>query len=302
MRTGYSILLGEFVDAAAIAYRDCEPFQIVCPACHEPVFKVEREAGESSTKYLSHYRQSASFDADCELRASRVSVARQVKHNTIARNQKLSYFLLVFTSLLEGDPFQSYDRGVVTARKTLARSKAWRFFRDQHRKASRASESWKYDDFAEFAAFYVKEGFANEQIPCAGFSGATQTRIASDMMQLLLTEPARQSYEDLFNHAALYVLARYGRRPVEEAPESSDVSSNLTRFISRLMRSGAREGMATLDEMSQTYVYPPFVLEPSSYVLKVASEIGHEMVGTLLRLPYFAALKNSGSPPPPAVG
>ena len=38
MKLGYSILLGETLDASALQYRDCERFQVVCPNCHEPIF------------------------------------------------------------------------------------------------------------------------------------------------------------------------------------------------------------------------------------------------------------------------
>lgn len=44
MNLGYSILLGETLAALNLQYRDCERFQVVCPHCHEPIFKVRRGA------------------------------------------------------------------------------------------------------------------------------------------------------------------------------------------------------------------------------------------------------------------
>ena len=43
MKLGYSLLLGEHIEAEWIEYTDCKVFQIVCPNCKEPIFKVFRQ-------------------------------------------------------------------------------------------------------------------------------------------------------------------------------------------------------------------------------------------------------------------
>jgi hypothetical protein len=292
MQTGYSILLGEFIEAKAISHRDCEPFQIVCPACHEPLFKVQRPGDDYPIEYLSHYRQSENYDSSCALRVFSTTTDQKNHHNSESREQKLSFFLSVFTSALEKDPLVSYSRGFSDTHRQINRSKAWRYFRNRHLESARAGGVGDKEQFQLFADFYIEEGFAKHGIPKTGFSTNTQIRIASDLMQLLLSAPGKPNYEALFNHSAIYLVSRFSVPPVDGTPESAAVSKNLVRFVTSLIQSGERAGMETLAEMASTPIYPPFVERPSSYILKVASEIAHEMIGTLLRLPYFTLLKN----------
>mgnify|MGYP000085431440 CR=1 FL=1 len=95
MKIGYSILLGEYIDAQAINYTDCKSFQIVCPICREPIFKVERKDPPPILHYLSHYEKSKAFVSDCELRVKGISDNEKKAENNLARGQKLEYFLSV---------------------------------------------------------------------------------------------------------------------------------------------------------------------------------------------------------------
>lgn len=54
MKLGYSNLLSELIRAELIDYKDSEKFQIVCPCCKEPVFKVIRSNESIPIHYLSH--------------------------------------------------------------------------------------------------------------------------------------------------------------------------------------------------------------------------------------------------------
>lgn len=292
MRTGYSILLGEFIDADLLSHRDCEPFQVVCPSCNEPLFKVERNDRKTATSYLSHYRQSKSFEAECERRAAAHTARERQHHNSISRDQKLTFFLSVFQNLLEKDPFIAYQLGFKATHKRLNRSKTWRHFRNRHLESARGSDMGNRQAFETYAASYVEDGFVNQQIPVTGFSSATQIRIAADMMRSLLTQQEKSSYEALFNHASIYLLSRFSTPDPTETEQDRAVSNNIARFLVLMIQSGAKDGMRVLDEMAQTRLSPPYVTKPGSYILKVASEISHEMVGTLLRLPYFTILKD----------
>lgn len=288
MKTGYSILLGEFVNATSLAHRDCEPFQIVCPACREPLFKVERATHAEKIDYLSHYQKTSSYVADCELRVAS-SASEQGKHNQDSRNQKLTYFLAVFSKALESDPYVTYSKGLENSHSLINRSKAWRFFREQCFSAAR--EMAVEANFREYAEFYISEAFGKSGFPVTGFSVETQVRIACDMMKLLSTAPARPNYDKLFNHAAIHLIQRMSNPSETAAAADVKVMNNVLRFIGVLIQSGERAGMDALREMAATPIYPPFVERPSNYILKVASEIGHEIIGTLLRLPYFEILK-----------
>ena len=293
MRIGYSSLLGEYVDAESISHRDCEPFQIVCPVCREPVFKVERTSEDKSLEYLSHYRQTESYASECELRVASTSYVERRAHNSESRQQKLEYFLAVFRKLLEKDPHLSYSKGLEYSHKQINHAKAWCFFRTQHFESGRRGGMAERSQFENAARFYLNEVNELGGVPKTGFSSATQIRIAADLMATLSTQHGKTNYEALFNHAAIYLLQRCRTPAPSETPESIEVMKNVAYFASGLMRSGKRDGMQLIANMNASPIYPPFVETPATYLLKVAAEIGHEMVGTLLRLPYFEFLKNN---------
>ena len=70
MKLGYSLLLGEHIEAEWIEYTDCKVFQIVSPNCKEPIFKVFRQVPPPGVHYLSHYEKDSAYEADCELRVA----------------------------------------------------------------------------------------------------------------------------------------------------------------------------------------------------------------------------------------
>ena len=92
MKLGYSNLLGEYAAASELEYRDCEKFQIVCPQCREPLFKVLRDIDETPTHYLSHYAAARAYASDCEMRVSAISTGAMEEHGRSSRNQRLERF------------------------------------------------------------------------------------------------------------------------------------------------------------------------------------------------------------------
>ncbi len=295
MKTGYSILLGEFIDAEVLEHRDCEPFQIVCPVCSEPLFKVSRSEESKSSEYLSHYRKSEAYDPNCELRSERSASRERKKHNSQSRNQKLEYFLSVFRAALANDPVTSYSKGLESTQKFFEKSKALKIFRSWHLDSARRSGCLAdYEQFKEFADFYINETGGLGGMPVTGFSISTQIRIASDLAKHLLTEKGQPNYNALFNHAVVVLIYRCMNPDPSESAESVEVMSNVASYLSGLIRRGKKEGMELLSEMEQRPLSPPYVFEPSNYSRKVAAEVAHEMVGALVRLPYFSLLKQSG--------
>ena len=93
MKLGYSMLLGELIEAGGVEYGDCQGFQIVCPSCKEPVFKVHRH--EQGIHYLSHYEKAKAYEAECELRVNSISTRDIEATNATSRGQSLQYFLSV---------------------------------------------------------------------------------------------------------------------------------------------------------------------------------------------------------------
>ncbi len=98
MKLGYSLLLGEHISAQSIEYSDCKTFQIVCPNCKEPVFKVFRSVPPPGIHYLSHYEKDKAYEAECELRVASLGVREMETANALSRGQRLEYFLSVMRS------------------------------------------------------------------------------------------------------------------------------------------------------------------------------------------------------------
>jgi hypothetical protein len=254
MKTGYSTLLGEYVDAAKLEYGDCAPLQIVCPACREALFRSATSSSAEATHYLSHYRQDLAFESDCELRVGKIGVGEQQAHNGNSRDQRLAYFLKVFVSALERDPFISYGKGLRHAHGQLIRSRAFRDFRATSYESF--IEGTKLDQnpdwFREFAGNYLDEFKVTVSgVPKTGFSTAVQIRIAEDMLKHLLTEQARPNYCSLFNHGAIYLLARLQTPGYSETPAELAVVGRLTHFMERLLSGEDGQVLEVLKEMSQ---------------------------------------------------
>lgn len=123
MKFGHSILLGETIDAADIQYRDCERFQVVCPHCYEPIFKVRRAAGSpDEIHFYSHYVVSGAYQGECDLRVKSYSRSEIEARNQVSRDQRLSYFLSVLRRTLGMAPnYITTAENHTTAWKSLRR-------------------------------------------------------------------------------------------------------------------------------------------------------------------------------------
>src|SRR4051794_29575042 len=96
MLLGYSNFMRESVTATEIGYADCADFQIVCPCCREPVFKVHRSIeGAGGIHYLSHYAATRSDVQDCENRVGALSEEDLSAQRKAGRQQRLEVFLRV---------------------------------------------------------------------------------------------------------------------------------------------------------------------------------------------------------------
>lgn len=179
MKFGYSILLGEHVEAEEVAYKDCEVFQVVCPACMEPVFKGERGVGEDAkAHYLSHYRADKSLASDCELRVGSLVKTDLERSNTASREQKLKLFLSVLQGAVIRTHWGAENRNrlrkMVRDMQSAKHLAALRDVASQPKYTQHLLES--FDLNAE--SYYVDAGR-----PETTYSERVQRRIASDMLR-----------------------------------------------------------------------------------------------------------------------
>lgn len=286
MKIGYSLILGEHIEASSLSYRDCEPYQIVCPACKEPVFKVERKADQTKTDYLSHYASEKAYNSDCELRVSSMNKELLEQGNKISRNQRLEYFLAVLKDLIAKNPM--YPNGTTKSQAALNKSKAVDYLRDVHYKHSRENR-YSINKFNELADEYIEDITQMGGVIDTSFAINVQKRIAFDIFQHLLSKNGRTNYEFLFNHAYLVVMSRcQGAIDLnQDVPETR----RLLYFLASIIETSKQKGLNILSEMGNTPVGPPFAIAGSNYFNKAAADISHEMIGCLLELRYFDVLK-----------
>jgi hypothetical protein len=102
MKYAKSLALGgELVHAAEVGYGMTTEYQIVCWACHEPVFKVGSEI--TKRQYFAHYRRKP--DSNCEQRVIAMARAAFQRRPLYPRGQDLQGFLQHFERILaEGFP------------------------------------------------------------------------------------------------------------------------------------------------------------------------------------------------------
>ena len=100
MKYGYSLFLQEYVNPKDVDYEDTRLFQIICPECKEPVYKVVRE---ETTEYFSHYKKDETLTKQCELRVNSISSSKINEVSAQSRNQKLNLFIKVFQDIFWND-------------------------------------------------------------------------------------------------------------------------------------------------------------------------------------------------------
>lgn len=291
MKFGYSILLGEHVEAEEVAYKDCEVFQVVCPACMEPVFKGERDLGEDAkTHYLSHYRADKSLASDCELRVGSLVKADLERSNTASREQKLKLFLSVLQGAVIRTHWGAENRNrlrkVIRDMQSAKHLAALRDVASQPKYTQHMLES--FDLNAE--SYYEDAGR-----PETTYSERVQRRIARDMLSHIGSPNGRASFDFLFNASMLFLLRRLEK--AVEVGVADGQSQRLHAYVERLVAANTKRGFAVVQEMMQDMAYPPFVEEPMPFLSKAVAQVGHEMIGALLRLPYFEMLKESAFRP-----
>lgn len=294
MKIGYSMLLGEYIDSEKISYTDCKSFQIVCPVCKEPVFKVERKQPSSTLHYLSHYEKSKTVVSDCELRVESISYHDRESTNNLSRGQKLEYFLSLLRNEIIKREFGSNPQIVNKVKKEI---RLWmnapgvRLFRDLfYKHQSENDEMNKFENLSVIFDDYVDDfKSSGDNFPLTGFAISTQKRIASDVCLHLLSAKTGGNFTFLFCIAFGLLSER-----ISSASKSRSLHQFEKDFIdvlNRLTKVGKGKSGSIITALNKTPIGPPYAISGSTYLTKLASEICFEMLGILLRLPYFEMLE-----------
>lgn len=275
MRLGYSILLGELVQAERLAWKDCETWQVTCPICHEPVFKAVRQLGEDlATHYLSHYRASTADVADCELRVAHVTQEEIELRASLSRQQRLAYFLSVLKDQFDYTVFAE-DSAVRAEISQYAKSKALVLMADSVR-----------DEVKGYDLDFIKHLISvKKQVAIYGMENDCDAQIVYDIIKMIC---ARAS-NPLFMHIYLgtYVNKIYSmERTIEKYGHDPD---GYMQPSIRWLRSAARPGNEGLLALKMLELNTNWTIGGRRRANLLDHNFGHvagHMVMLLASLPY----------------
>jgi hypothetical protein len=298
MKYGHSILLSETIEAVRLEYPDCRAFQVVCPMCREPIFKGVREQ-PAVVHYLSHYGAASAYAAECELRVGRFDAGEIERQNLSSRGQRLELFLRVLRDMIKRFEYRNAREKTETLFRMLERSKPIGFLRDVfvENVAKNAPGASLTDRavFTETADYYINEDAGSHHAMWrTGFGLQTQKRIAYDLWCSLCTPACKPNLLFLFNHGYATLLGRL--QASLDQGWIDEPSRQLRRYAEKLVQSSRTGGIALIVEMGNRPTPTPFAIPGSNYLNKLISEVNHEMIGCLLRLPYFEVLKEHQTP------
>ena len=204
MKTAYSLFLREHVDPRIIGYEDCRTFQIVCPVCKEPVFRVCRKNAYKEIAFFSHYRKDETLNKQCELRVNRISSDTITDINAESRNQKLRLFLRVFQDIVWANEYND-----VTIKKAkqhffqLGRSEVFAWFIRGILNQLRETVKDKNEILDMF-----DESLENLTEFNSTFEMNLQKEFAYDFLCHLLAGHSKANYYFLVKHSFILALAK----------------------------------------------------------------------------------------------
>lgn len=303
MKLGYSILLGETLEASALQYRDCERFQVICPVCKEPIFKVKRPAGKlDEMHYFAHYASQKSYQGQCDLRVTSAEARTIAQANTVSREQRLAYFLSVLRRTIGNTPI--YTDSAEKAHWRLNKSPAIEMLRtlvwnetvlpNRETLFDQGTEDylWRLDD----------SGWALSTT----FSLDRQRQIARDMWLMICTPAGHGNFDFLWNHAFLRELNAIAASLDRYDGLERQVMGKQAEYMVRIGSAKKADVEPLLHEMASTLLPASFNKlrgeddpsgDKSSFFSRMLSNITIEMLGTLLELPYFELLKQQYGDP-----
>lgn len=291
MKIGRSNVFGFLVDASEVEHRDCEAFQIVCPECHEYLFKGVRVHRNTAIHYFSHYRADQAQVSLCEKRAA-IRASQSGGDDSIEREQTLKHYLETFTSMVQSLPMFSDPDKMATTRSKIESSKSVRDMRRDLRSGMSMTPDMQammkeqaYGDPADpedsvFGRWDSSQAYG--WTPKTRFARSIQVRVAADMLKTLMTKPAIPAWNCLFASSWIMLLGRIStvnedgpfreyRRYVGPVVAKACMGKDIDRDLDALrsMRCGA-----------------PYMRGPGSWLDKLEIELLSNIFEILLAIDY----------------
>ena len=292
MRIAYSLLLQEYVNPRELDYPDCRAFQVVCPACKEPVFKVCRGADDAATHYFSHYRKDETLNEQCELRVSRIPAERIEESRSESRNQKLSLFLEVFQDIVWKTEYS--EAGLRKAKQRFFQLGGSRVFAAFslpifHGYRSVAHDRNEIYDYFEESLENLYEDYEDFR---SDFAIQLQMDFAYDFFQHLLAGHSKANFYFLLKHAYVQFV-----QELEEKRDRSDIASweqAMLDYLSRFLKTqNEKKRMSIITAMGSYEMISPYTHEEVDLHIMFGSQLSYHALGILLRIPYLELLLES---------
>jgi len=292
MKTGYSNWLGEYAEAHEITYQDINDFNIVCPACFEPVYKVVR--GEQH--FLAHRARELVKTQECELRVEGISQTVKAITNSTSRGQSIAFFFAALPTMINDimprtyGAWDSHQVDTHFARDANAR-RVRDFFHSYH--VGRADETF---DWGQPRAYKMFDGMMKDAEEAGerydwedGLDRTLQARIARDMLRTMCTPTGRRGFHHLFCGAWAYQWS------ITRRPHDRDADSENTRHLlagaAELLGKPARGGNLYKAFMKARSDQLPYGAPGQTVGNILMTQFHASMVMILLRLDYAAYLK-----------
>jgi hypothetical protein len=138
---------------------------------------------------------------------------------------------------------------------------------------------------------YIQEMTSFGEVPKTEFSILVQRRIARDMFEALHSEFRRSNYAHLFGHSLLVLYSKWLNASSHTHGAQDAFGRSFLSVLERLLSGDWNLVESAIRELMYNTVYPPFVEEAQPTFNFLAIELTYEMVGSLLRLPYFDLLR-----------
>ena len=282
MKYGYSLILGEYIEADFIEAEDCKLFEIVCPSCKAPVFKV--------LNTLSHSEDQALDTANCRLKVNSMKPKYIKKFNTASQKRKMKRFLSGFCDIVMKNEYKWVPRKLDEKISKLKKSNSLRHLRGIFREFVSFTKEVNNRPYIYNYFEYYMDNFAGilDEFPKTAFFIETHFRIAYDLWEQLQLPNNRKQFDFLFNNS-FYMLSSRIKNDIGTG-KWHEYGERLYLNMLGLMDTSKDEATRIIDSMID-YKIPTEHSSDLDLFAKMVIEIKCEILGCLLRVPYYTILK-----------
>jgi len=286
MKYGYSLFLQEYIYPKDVEYEDTRLFQIICPECKEPVFKVSRE---NVVNYFSHYKKDETLNHECELRVNSISSSKINEVAVQSKNQKLNLFLKIFEDMVwDNEVGQDNIKKIKQYYYQLQRSSIFSDIKIYFLKYARdivLDKKRLLEMFNETIQNKLKE----KEIYNSDFAMNIQKEYAYEFLNHLVAGHSKRNFHFLLSIAFIelyYDLKRKSRKRLQDWEEIL-----FTCFNKFFRTQNDNKRVKAFQELTSQFGLSGSTGEPIDGYLLFTIQIFQYAFSILLRLPYLEILQ-----------